>query len=76
MKIIDLWTGMRKPTVSFELFPARSEKGAANLEPPSADPGRGDPRGHPGEIDDESRPPRGPPLHMHTPFVFFNYYGV
>ena len=32
MKVTDLWGPGRKPTVSFELFPARSEKGAARLE--------------------------------------------
>ena len=32
MKVTDLWREGRKPTLSFELFPARTEKGAANLE--------------------------------------------
>lgn len=32
MKVIDIWNSSSKPTISFELFPARSEKGAANLE--------------------------------------------
>jgi len=32
MKVTDLWTSDCKPTVSFEVFPARSEKAAANLE--------------------------------------------
>ena len=32
MKITDLWKAHEKPTVSFELFPAKTEKGAANLE--------------------------------------------
>lgn len=32
MKLTELWASARKPTVSFELFPARSEKGAQNLE--------------------------------------------
>ena len=31
MKLTDLWKSSPKPTVSFELFPARSEKGAINL---------------------------------------------
>jgi methylenetetrahydrofolate reductase (NADPH) len=31
MKVTDLWSSNSKPTVSFELFPARSEKAAANL---------------------------------------------
>lgn len=31
MKITDLWATKDKPTISFELFPARSEKAAANL---------------------------------------------
>jgi methylenetetrahydrofolate reductase (NADPH) len=32
MKITDVWSSAKGPTVSFELFPARSEKAAANLE--------------------------------------------
>jgi len=32
MKLTDLWREGQKPTLSFELFPARTEKGAANLE--------------------------------------------
>lgn len=32
MKITDLWKSGQKPTVSFELFPARTEKAAARLE--------------------------------------------
>jgi methylenetetrahydrofolate reductase (NADPH) len=32
MKVTDIWSANPKPTVSFELFPARSEKAAANLE--------------------------------------------
>ncbi len=32
MRVTDLWQEGRKPTLSFELFPARTEKGAANLE--------------------------------------------
>jgi len=32
VKITELWQEGRKPTVSFELFPARSEKAAANLD--------------------------------------------
>ncbi len=32
MKITDLWASKDKPTISFELFPARSEKAAAILE--------------------------------------------
>jgi methylenetetrahydrofolate reductase (NADPH) len=32
MKIIDVWNSSEKPTISFELFPARSEKGAFSLE--------------------------------------------
>ncbi|HET6443144.1 MAG TPA: methylenetetrahydrofolate reductase [candidate division Zixibacteria bacterium] len=32
MKITELWTRQTKPTISFELFPARTEKAAANLE--------------------------------------------
>ena len=32
MKIIDRWNSGGKPTISFELFPARSEKGAVSLE--------------------------------------------
>jgi methylenetetrahydrofolate reductase (NADPH) len=32
MKITDLWASTDKLTLSFELFPARSEKAAANLE--------------------------------------------
>jgi methylenetetrahydrofolate reductase (NADPH) len=32
MKVTDIWSSSPKPTVSFELFPARTEKAAANLE--------------------------------------------
>jgi methylenetetrahydrofolate reductase (NADPH) len=32
MKLTDLWKSSTKPTLSFELFPARTEKGAAKLE--------------------------------------------
>jgi len=32
MRVADLWNHGKDPTISFELFPARSEKGAANLE--------------------------------------------
>ncbi len=32
MKVIDLWKSDQKPTISFELFPARSEKAAGTLE--------------------------------------------
>ena len=32
MKLTDLWRTSKKPTLSFELFPARTEKAAANLE--------------------------------------------
>jgi methylenetetrahydrofolate reductase (NADPH) len=32
MKIIDIWNARQKPTISFELFPARSEKAAASLQ--------------------------------------------
>ncbi|MBU1695298.1 MAG: methylenetetrahydrofolate reductase [Verrucomicrobia bacterium] len=32
MRITDLWSPGKKPTVSFELFPARSEKGAVSLK--------------------------------------------
>ena len=32
MKITDMWTSASRPTVSFELYPARSEKAAAKLE--------------------------------------------
>jgi methylenetetrahydrofolate reductase (NADPH) len=32
MKVTDIWDASPKPTLSFELFPARSEKAAANLE--------------------------------------------
>jgi len=32
MKVIDLWKSGHKPTVSFELFPARSDKAAITLE--------------------------------------------
>ena len=32
MKVIDLWKSDQKPTISFELFPARSEQAAENLE--------------------------------------------
>jgi len=31
MKLVDLWKSSQKPTLSFELFPARSPKGAENL---------------------------------------------
>jgi methylenetetrahydrofolate reductase (NADPH) len=31
MKIIDIWRSKRKPTISFEVFPARSEKAAESL---------------------------------------------
>jgi methylenetetrahydrofolate reductase (NADPH) len=32
MKLTDLWRTSKKPTLSLELFPARTEKAAANLE--------------------------------------------
>ena len=32
MKVIDLWKSDQKTTISFELFPARTEKGAETLE--------------------------------------------
>ncbi len=32
MKLVDLWKNAEKPTLSFELFPARSLKAAENLE--------------------------------------------
>jgi len=32
MKVTDIWTSGRKPTFSFELFPARTPKAAENLE--------------------------------------------
>ena len=32
MKLIDIWNSSPKPTISFELFPARSEKAAVSLE--------------------------------------------
>ncbi len=32
MKLTDMWASGRGPTLSFELFPARTEKAAANLE--------------------------------------------
>ena len=32
MKIVEMWNAGSKPTISFELFPARSQKGAENLE--------------------------------------------
>jgi len=32
MKVTEIWNTSRKPTVSFELYPARSEKAQANLE--------------------------------------------
>ena len=32
MRAIDIWSAGKSPTVSFELFPARSEKAAKNLE--------------------------------------------
>ena len=32
MKVTDMWKSSSKPTISFELFPARSPKGALNLE--------------------------------------------
>ena len=32
MRITEIWESRRKPTVSFELFPARSEKAAGNLD--------------------------------------------
>ncbi|MFC1960901.1 methylenetetrahydrofolate reductase [Chloroflexota bacterium] len=32
MKVTDIWQSGQKPTVSFELFPARTEKAAARLE--------------------------------------------
>ncbi|MFC1996263.1 methylenetetrahydrofolate reductase [Chloroflexota bacterium] len=32
MKLVDLWNNRQKPTLSFELFPARSEKAAVRLK--------------------------------------------
>jgi len=32
MKLTDIWKSRNKPTISFELFPARTEKAAANLD--------------------------------------------
>ena len=32
MKLVDLWNTHQKPTLSFELFPARNEKAAVRLE--------------------------------------------
>ena len=32
MKVTELWSKGQKPTVSFELFPPRSPKGAEKLE--------------------------------------------
>ncbi|MBC8334893.1 MAG: methylenetetrahydrofolate reductase [Anaerolineales bacterium] len=32
MKLTDIWKSRNEPTISFELFPARTEKAAANLE--------------------------------------------
>lgn len=32
MKLVDLWNDRQKPTLSFELFPARSEQAAGRLE--------------------------------------------
>lgn len=32
MKLTDIWRNRQKPTISFELFPARTEKAAGNLE--------------------------------------------
>jgi methylenetetrahydrofolate reductase (NADPH) len=32
MRITDLWAAGNRPTISFELFPARTEKAAANLD--------------------------------------------
>jgi len=32
MKVTDMWRSSERPTLSFELFPARTEKAAANLE--------------------------------------------
>lgn len=32
MKVTDIWKSKQKPTISFELFPARSEKAAESLE--------------------------------------------
>jgi methylenetetrahydrofolate reductase (NADPH) len=32
MNVLDLWNNRKSPTISFELFPARSEKGAEKLE--------------------------------------------
>lgn len=32
MKVVDIWKSSHKPTISFELFPARTEKGVNNLE--------------------------------------------
>ena len=32
MKVTDVWEKSQSPTISFELFPAKTEKGAASLE--------------------------------------------
>ena len=32
MRLTELWTKKDKPTLSFELFPARTEKGAVSLD--------------------------------------------
>lgn len=32
MKVTDIWSSRHEPTISFELFPARTEKAAGNLE--------------------------------------------
>ena len=32
MKLTEIWSGMEKPTISFELFPARSDKAANKFE--------------------------------------------
>ncbi|MEE8121869.1 MAG: methylenetetrahydrofolate reductase, partial [Anaerolineales bacterium] len=32
MKVTDIWNTSKKPTISFELYPARSEKAAEKLE--------------------------------------------
>ena len=32
MRLLDIWNSKKKPTVSFELFPARTPKSAVNLE--------------------------------------------
>lgn len=32
MKLVDLWNDRQKPTLSFELFPARNVKAALRLE--------------------------------------------